>query len=1193
MKAYKDTYSYSASDLILYMRSPFASWMSRLEIDKPELMTGIEKEKDPMAPLLAQKGDQHESSYLTQLIEMYGADNVTQIARNEHAAASTIKAMQAGFQVIVQAYLHRDNFEGYADFLIRQQGSSNLGDYYYQVWDTKLAKSTKPYFIIQLCCYNWMLETIQGKLPEETVIVLGDKQQDRHRLAAYYSYFLNLKQQFLNDQECFDSTDRPDPALSSDYGVWGKYAKQLLQQSDSLALVANIRKSQIKKLQDAGISSLSELANADTPKITGIASGTLSKLQAQAAIQLASRGKDKPLFKILSTDNGKGLSALPPESNLDVYFDIEGHPLVDGGLEYLWGVSYHDKQAPQGKAYAFKDWWAHTQAQEKLAFEGFIDWVYQRWQQDPTMHIYHYASYEITAITKLSSREHTRETQTAELLKAGVFIDLYKIVKSGLLIGEPKYSIKNVEHLYRDKRTTDVANGGESVVFYEHWREQGGIEKWAQQGESYQFPTNVAFNTHGAHAYPPKGHQYWLINRDNFDWTQWPELNDIRSYNIDDCESTLELAIWLRAQQSVNNISFSLGVTENAEVIEKTDKQLENEEKRQALIQRQQRLIDQFENDPALKADSEAKLLVSLIHFYDRERKPKIFSYFQRLEKTDEELLDNDTVIFDLSLTTQQEIEGKIHCVAVYSASQPIRKDKIATATINGTSAKVSKITFQDIGDQLSEISFIINPDQQDALQQIPLTLFGDEARINTDTLENRLCEITESYFESRELPKLLETVINQANPRFTKQQPLLPVTRQQYPNNDDYLNAIIAAVKAIDESCLCIQGPPGAGKTYTAKNVIKALVQEGKRIGIMSNSHAAIMNLLLPLITELPETNITKVGGYGAQKDFKAEFDLDGFQNFEYRNSMKFTNKKPYQQFQIIGATVYAFAIEVSYESPVDYLFVDEASQVALANLIAVSGAAKNVILMGDQMQLEQPIQGSHPDESGQSALEFMLQDHAVIPDEKGIFLERTYRMHPDVCQPLSEVVYEGKLQADEDNIHQAIIIPEPKLITKKNGILSIPVEHEGNVSSSIEEVMVVQQLIDELKTGTFIDKSQQEKPITDADILVVAPYNMQVNLLKEKLGDSIKVGTIDKFQGQEAPVVIISMAVSDLEDSPRGLDFIFDINRLNVGVSRAKALAIIVSNAVLEQCKCDNIKKIEKNNLYLRLKLNQINVN
>jgi uncharacterized protein len=422
-------------------------------------------------------------------------------------------------------------------------------------------------------------------------------------------------------------------------------------------------------------------------------------------------------------------------------------------------------------------------------------------------------------------------------------------------------------------------------------------------------------------------------------------------------------------------------------------------------------------------------------------------------------------------------------------------------------------------------------------------------------------------------LPKLLETVINQANPRFTKQQPLLPVTRQQYPNNDDYLNAIIAAVKAIDESCLCIQGPPGAGKTYTAKNVIKALVQEGKRIGIMSNSHAAIMNLLLPLITELPETNITKVGGYGAQKDFKAEFDLDEFQNFEYRNSMKFTNKKPYQQFH--------------------YLFVDEASQVALANLIAVSGAAKNVILMGDQMQLEQPIQGSHPDESGQSALEFMLQDHAVIPDEKGIFLERTYRMHPDVCQPLSEVVYEGKLQADEDNIHQAIIIPEPKLITKKNGILSIPVEHEGNVSSSIEEVMVVQQLIDELKTGTFIDKSRQEKPITDADILVVAPYNMQVNLLKEKLGDSIKVGTIDKIQGQEAPVVIISMAVSDLEDSPRGLDFIFDINRLNVGVSRAKALAIIVSNAVLEQCKCDNIKKIEKNNLYLRLKLNQINVN
>ena len=355
-----------------------------------------------------------------------------------------------------------------------------------------------------------------------------------------------------------------------------------------------------------------------------------------------------------------------------------------------------------------------------------------------------------------------------------------------------------------------------------------------------------------------------------------------------------------------------------------------------------------------------------------------------------------------------------------------------------------------------------------------------------------------------------------------------------------------------------------------------------------MSNSHAAIMNLLKPLIEELPETAISKIGGYGTQKDFKEMFAFDESEQFDYRPSMSFTKAKSYNHYQIVGATVYGFANEVSYDQPVDYLFVDEASQVALANLLAVSGAAKNIILMGDQMQLEQPIQGSHPGQSGASALQYMLMGHSVIPDGKGIFLERTYRMHPDVCAPLSEIVYEGRLQADADNSKQTITIPKPSLITKAHGILSVSIEHEGNTQSSEEEALVVQQLIAELKTGTFTNKDGQQNPITDADILVIAPYNMQVNLLKEKLGSIFKIGTIDKFQGQEAPVVIISMAVSSIEESPRGLDFIFDINRLNVAVSRAQALAIIVANEGLEECKVNNLGQMAKVGLFFRLKSN-----
>jgi uncharacterized protein len=646
--------------------------------------------------------------------------------------------------------------------------------------------------------------------------------------------------------------------------------------------------------------------------------------------------------------------------------------------------------------------------------------------------------------------------------------------------------------------------------------------------------------------------------------------------------------VWLREQQQHHNVSFKEVEAIPKEELEKTDKQLENEQKRQALIQRQQALLDQFEAHADLKADKQAELLVSLLHFYDRERKPKIFTYLQRAEKTDPELFDDDSVVFDLSLTSQQENDGKISCVGLFKNDQPLRTDKLDTATIKDSTAKVTKITISEHDAHYSQISFVLNADQQDALQQLPLTLFADEARINTDNLENRLCDITEAYFETRLLPKLLATLINQAKPRFTGQQSPLPISRQQYPDNDDYLSAIITAVKVMDESCLCIQGPPGAGKTYTAKNIIKALVKQGKRIGVMSNSHAAIMNLLKPLIEELPETAISKIGGYGSQKDFKEQFEFEKFTQFEYRQAMKFTKAKPYDHYQIIGATVYGFANDVSYEQPVDYLFVDEASQVALANLLAISGAAKNIILMGDQMQLEQPIQGSHPGLSGASALEFMLMEHAVIPEDKGIFLERTYRMHPEVCAPLSEIVYEGKLQADADNSKQTITLPKPSLITKAHGILSVSVEHEGNSQSSEEEVQLVQQLIAELKTGTFTNKDGQQNPITDADILVIAPYNMQVNLLKEKLGSTLKIGTIDKFQGQEAPVVIISMAISDIAESPRGLDFVLDINRLNVAVSRAQALAIIVSNEGLEQCKVNSLAQMAKVGLFCRLKLN-----
>ena len=1166
-KLSQNDYIYSPSDLIQYMSSPFASWMERLKIDHPEKLEGIPRDEDVMLGLLAQKGNEHESSYLALLIEKYGQANVAMIDRDtETASQKTKDAMVLGHEVIFQAYLERDSFKGYSDFLIKRSGKSALGDYYYEAWDTKLSKNTRPYFIVQLCCYSWMLESIQGRLPEEVVVVLGNKIEDRMRIAPYFAYFENLKKQFLLAQQNFssDMVTMPDPAYCNEFGVWGTYAKLLMQQSDSLSIVANIRKSQIKKLNDFGVNTLTALAKTELNFVKGISPETLKKIKAQAEIQLESRGSAKPKFKVLIAEQGKGLSALPLASNNDAFFDIEGHPLMEGGLEYLWGVSYHNTQAAQGKRYAFKDWWAHDQAQEKLAFEGFIDWAYARWQADPAMHIYHYASYEITAINKMVGRYETREAKVRTLLENKVFIDLYRVVQNGLLIGEPNYSIKSVEHLYREKRTTEVGNGGDSVVFYEKWREVGGAEEWETQ---------------------PNGYQAWLNKSEQFDWDQWAVLREIRDYNIDDCESTLELANWLHQLQKERGIQYQPAQAELLIEVEPSEQTLANKEKREALQARQQKLVSAFESDQTLKDDPHAKLLISLLHFYSREKKPQSFAYFQRMEKTDEELSDDETVISDIKLISHPVEDGNISCTATFSLDQPLRKDKIKTATIKNTNVRANKIIFEELDVHTGQVTFEVKAEYEEALQQTPLTLLGSENMMPTEGLENELCRVTEAYFESRELPKVLETIFNQAIPRYIGDVSALPVTRELYPDSEAYAQALIKAIASMDESCICIQGPPGAGKTHTAKLVIKSLIANGKRIGIMSNSHAAIMNLLEPLAKELPTTPIVKITGYDSNKDFEEKFPPETYPSFKYRGSMSFTKANPIESFEVIGATVYGFSKEITHEHPLDYLFVDEASQVALANLVVASSAARNIILMGDQMQLEQPIQAAHPGDAGASALEFMLKDHAVIPEDKGIFLERTYRMHQDVCHPLSEIVYEGKLQADEENRHQAIVIDAPKLITKQNGILPIFVEHSGNTQSSEEEVEKIKAIIAELKTGQFINKEQQSEAITDKSILIVAPYNMQVNLLKEKLGSDYQIGTIDKFQGQEAPVVIISMAVSDVDDSPRGLDFIFDKNRLNVAISRAKALAILVANSGLHNCPVNNLKQMEKVGLFCRL--------
>jgi uncharacterized protein len=243
---------------------------------------------------------------------------------------------------------------------------------------------------------------------------------------------------------------------------------------------------------------------------------------------------------------------------------------------------------------------------------------------------------------------------------------------------------------------------------------------------------------------------------------------------------------------------------------------------------------------------------------------------------------------------------------------------------------------------------------------------------------------------------------------------------------------------------------------------------------------------------------------------------------------------------------------------------------------------SARNIVLVGDQMQLSQPAQGVHPGDSGKSALEFLLGDIATAPPERGIFLPVTRRMHPDVCEFISEAVYDGRLKAEDGNKIQRLVLgPNADAALRPSGIAWVPVAHEGCGQKSEPEGVRIRDLYASLIKQRWVNREGVEAPIGPEDILVVTPYNMQVNHLKTVLPADARVGTVDKFQGQEAAVVLVSMTTSTAEDISRGMDFLYSRNRLNVAVSRAKCLAVVVASPKLLEASCNTIEQLKLVNM------------
>jgi uncharacterized protein len=358
------------------------------------------------------------------------------------------------------------------------------------------------------------------------------------------------------------------------------------------------------------------------------------------------------------------------------------------------------------------------------------------------------------------------------------------------------------------------------------------------------------------------------------------------------------------------------------------------------------------------------------------------------------------------------------------------------------------------------------------------------------------------------------------------------------------------------------VQGPPGAGKTHTGARMICTLVQSGKKVGVTANSHKVIRNLLDEV---LEAANELAVPLNCIQKPSEIEDDLPRLQ-FTTDNDELLTAIST--NCQVAGATAWFWARPDAFEL-VDVLFIDEAAQMSLANVLAVSQAAKTVILLGDPRQLDQPMQGSHPEGTDVSALDHILGQHATVPADRGLFLEETWRLHPEICTFTSELFYEDRLRSRPGLELQRIL--STKCRADGSGLRFLPILHEGNQSSSREEADTIRDLVAEIlaSKASWIDGKGTEATIGLDDILIIAPYNAQVFELQERIPGG-RIGTVDKFQGQEAPIVIYSMTTSSHADAPRGMEFLYSSNRLNVATSRARCVCILVGSPAVFEAEC-----------------------
>jgi predicted RecB family nuclease len=1101
----------------------------------------------PDLKVIQELGKRHEAAYLTHLEE---EKKLKVVRLPEHGAdaellAETLRLMEEGVDAIAQGALRDGPWFGRPDILLKVAMPSKNWKWSYEVQDTKLARETKATTILQLCVYSELLGLAQGGnpefAPESTWVITpsGGFKGERYRVAEYAAYFRYVKRELLKSSSADGvapgekKTDRqlgfrfesqkvetyPEPVEHCNVCRWFKECDDRRRADDHLSLVAGIRTQQREQLKEWGVGTMASLAEMPTPLKQRPRYGSREGyewVREQARVQVAGRTRHEPVHEpILPVAEGMGFCRVPEPNRLDMFVDLEGDPFAGTqGQQYLFGFTARNAN----RELVYEKRWSLTAEEEKSGFEWLMDEIVRRWADEPGMHVYHYGANEPSAFKRLMGQHATREEEMDRILRGGKFVDLHRVVKQGIRASVEEYSLKKMEAFYGFARKTSLDASRAAMRFIEHHLELG--------------------------------------------WTRETLAEDQREamegYNRDDCESTAALRDWLEAERA-KLIAKGEAIARPVAGDPEPPEELSERQKRVAELV--ERLTKDLPVDRGERLESQQAqwLLAQLLDWHRREDKATYWEKFRLADLDDDELLEEKSGLGGLQFLERLSVDRKIPTDRYRFEKQETETreedefyfelQKFGTVVAIDFSARTVDIKKTKKTAELHPGAVYLwdRPydvdDQKDAIFRIG------------EWVADTGIDATGNYRAARDL------MLRRA-PRLRDNETVLPLPMEAPEASANRI------ARAMQDTVFAIQGPPGAGKTYTGARMICQLVKQGRKIGVTALANKVIRKLLDEVVLA---ANVDGIRGVRCMQKWK-----DGEPSEEIASAESLgvaVDALSIGKANVVGGTSFMWAAE-SFSQAVDVLFIDEAGQMALADVISVAHAAKSLVLIGDPQQLERPLKGSHPQGAEKSALEHLLGERKTILPDVGLLLPETWRLHPNICRFTSELFYESRLKSREA-LNGYLI--EGHRWVRGAGLWYVPVEHEGNRNSSAEEVEAIAKIVDGLlRPGVRFFRGTESRAMKAEDVLIVAPYNAQVSDLLGRLPE-MRVGTVDKFQGQEAPVVIYSLTTSSLEDAPRGMEFLYSLNRLNVATSRAMSAVIVVGSPQLFKPECRSPRQMQ----------------